>query len=209
MSLFNLCADIRNDPRFAGLQRSAHIAQTGYLMVTVTAMMNQPNAWLTPIIAGNDCFVTSTKIQGNTETLIIEPLPGFGAMCQPPQILYHVTQAATAATIMAGGIVPQAGGNTWMNRTYPARSHFAPTLWEAFIFMDSRIAQRAVMGPPGALTNALLAGFEVITFAPQEETYYPDLFFPPSLWTDATIDAGRLQLHPNWRAHYQSAAAIR
>ena len=134
--------------------------------------------------------------------------------------MFHVSDRENLAGILSDGLVPKAGGNTTMNRTYdPPRVFFAVDLLAAFEFVEFQCAnkKRAMKNIPDQLLNKMIK-------TPKERDaldiwrvelpggiqLFRDVLFPGrAVWTLDSIPRRNVSLVKAWQLRERLCRCIR
>lgn len=188
---------------------SEHLRSDESLILTFRGAQLYPHSWM-EAEADKLGWYQSREVLGpnGRVQLFFETLTP--TQVQPSVELYHLCWSKDAGAIQRNGITPTLVNTTWQNRAYPtARTFAAPSLAAVFSFLDSKFLKGAGgTNGHGLVPDADLAQFEVFTFKPASERYYPDWEMTGSFWTDALIDVGRLSPVTGWRTSYRSTATL-
>lgn len=148
------------------------------------------------------------------DMIAIEPRYTDELVARPGTTLFHVSDRRNRSQILTFGLTPQVGGNTTLNRTYPARLHLCHRLVDVLIFTNHQCTARKSadftgetpslgVGVSGPKLLADLELFEVISAAGTK--YYADSHFDGGIWTESAVPPDLVRLAaPDWKNTYQA-----
>lgn len=203
--LAELASKLYSLPQFINLNGTLQIVSNCALVARMDTMSSLTFNWFESIILSADWFASSDTVSDGKKIYKLEPT--LTTKIATGKRLYHVTHASNCTSIDKGGLTPRSGGTTWLGRTYPHRTYFATTLWDAMIFLHSKISGGACIAGPDTLSDQALQDWEIYETLADRDRYPLDPWMPTAIWKDYATPSSELTKVLNWRKNYHIAAS--
>lgn len=187
--LLNLLAA---DPRVSAFLHQSIAREPCAAIIVLNPMLNiDPRPFIDHVILKHGWYRSREVAMGPRTQHYLE------SVVQPivavPRVLFHATHKTNRESIAANGLIPRPGGATWTQRRYsPDRTHFARTLADALIYIESHVTQTTASAGLTALGAAKLDEWDVYLVCHGGAPFRADVEMDRAVWTDIRIAPHRL-----------------